>query len=81
MQKLQGREFSLIESSGIYEHATAKACLERASAITFFFPSMWKMRKSILDSKRIFTDAMMIGLYISSVRRELNIEKEVVELV
>ena len=79
--KLSGGVNWRIFDPGARLRARFRARCERASAIMFFFPSMWKMRKSMLCSIRILTAASRIGLYRSSARKLLKMENEDVESV
>ena len=49
--------------------------------MVFFFPSMKKTWRSILNRRWIFTEEKMIGLYKEMARSELKMLKEVLESV
>jgi len=61
--------------------ARERAQHERVLAMVFFFPSMKKTWRSILDWRQILTDEKMIRLYKDIVQRELKMLREVLESV
>src|SRR5258708_25792831 len=60
-----------IFNAGASWGARDRARCERASATVFFFPWIKKTWRSILNSRRIFTDEKIMGLYKEMAWREL----------
>src|SRR5258708_37661535 len=70
-----------IFNPGASWRARGRAWRERASATVFFFPWIKKTWRSILNSRRIFTDEKIMGLYKGMTWRELKMLKEALESV
>src|SRR5260221_6520764 len=66
-----------IFNPGASWRARDRARCERASATVFFFPWIKKTWRAILNSRRIFTDEKIMGLYKEMAWMELKMLKEV----